>query len=79
VSEFIRRLGQRLHGRFNLPVFYVDERLSSEQAEQMLTARHGKLAVKKTPGLIDSQAAAIILDSFFSQNQDTAVDSVPQP
>ena len=79
VAEFIRRFGQRLHGRFNLPVFYVDERLSSEQAEQMLTARHGKLAVKKTPGLIDSQAAAIILDSFFSQNQDTAVDSVPQP
>lgn len=79
VADFIRRFGRRLEGRFNLPVFYVDERLSSEQAELALTARHGKQAVKKNPGLIDSQAAAIILDTFFSQNPGTAADSPPQP
>ncbi|MHB8921023.1 MAG: Holliday junction resolvase RuvX [Halothiobacillus sp.] len=69
VAAFIRRFGQRLHGRFNLPVHYVDERLSSEQAEARVTARHGKTQVKKTPGLIDAMAAAIILETFFSQNQ----------
>lgn len=68
VAEFIRRFGRRLEGRFNLPVRYVDERLSSENAEMLLTARHGKDKVKKSPGMIDAQAAAIILETFFSQS-----------
>ncbi len=68
VAEFIRRFGRRLEGRFNLPVRYVDERLSSENAQMLLTARHGKNKVKKSPGMIDAQAAAIILETFFSQS-----------
>jgi Predicted endonuclease involved in recombination (possible Holliday junction resolvase in Mycoplasmas and B. subtilis) len=68
VAEFIRRFGRRLEGRFNLPVRYVDERLSSENAEMLLTARHGKDKVKKSPGMIDAQAAAIILETYFSQS-----------
>jgi len=79
VAEFIRRFGRRLEGRFNLPVRYVDERLSSENAEALLTARHGKDKVKKSPGMIDAQAAAIILETFFSQSsvrlQDRPVES----
>lgn len=68
VAEFIRRFGCRLDGRFNLPVRYVDERLSSEHAQMQLTTRHGKDKVKKSPGMIDAQAAAIILETFFSQS-----------
>ncbi|WP_298219807.1 Holliday junction resolvase RuvX [Halothiobacillus sp.] len=68
VAEFIRRFGRRLEGRFNLPVRYVDERLSSENAQMLLTARLGKNKVKKSPGMIDAQAAAIILETFFSQS-----------
>lgn len=68
IAEFIRRFGRRLEGRFNLPVRYVDERLSSEHAQMMLTARHGKDKIKKSPGMIDAQAAAIILETYFSQN-----------
>ena len=68
VAKFIRRFGRRLEGRFNLPVRYVDERLSSENAEMLLTARHGKDKVKKSPGMIDAQAAAIILETYFSQS-----------
>ncbi|MBD3815611.1 MAG: Holliday junction resolvase RuvX [Halothiobacillus sp.] len=68
VAGFIRRFGRRLEGRFNLPVRYVDERLSSENAQMLLTARHGKNKVKKSPGMIDAQAAAIILETFFSQS-----------
>jgi putative Holliday junction resolvase len=68
VAEFIRRFGRRLDGRFNLPIRYVDERLSSEHAQMLLTTRHGKDIVKKSPGMIDAQAAAIILETFFSQS-----------
>ncbi|ACX96189.1 Holliday junction resolvase RuvX [Halothiobacillus neapolitanus] len=68
VAEFIRRFGRRLDGRFNLPVRYVDERLSSEHAQMLLTTRHGKDKVKKSPSMIDAQAAAIILETFFSQS-----------
>lgn len=74
VAEFIRRFGRRLAGRFNLPVCYIDERLSSETAQVLLTARHGKNKVKKSPGLIDAQAAAIILETFFSQGSVPSVD-----
>lgn len=68
VAEFIRRFGRRLEGRFNLPVRYVDERLSSEHAQMLLSARYGKEKVRKSPGMIDAQAAAIILETFFSQS-----------
>ncbi|OZB37489.1 MAG: Holliday junction resolvase RuvX [Halothiobacillus sp. 14-56-357] len=68
VAEFIRRFGRRLEGRFNLPVRYVDERLSSENAQMLLTALHGRNRVEKSPGMIDAQAAAIILETFFSQS-----------
>lgn len=67
VAEFIARFAQRLHGRFYLPVHFVDERLSSTQAEQRLSQRLGKSALRRDPGLIDAGAAAIILDTFFGQ------------
>lgn len=69
VAAFIRRFGQRLQGRYNLPVYFVDERLSSAQAQTRVTAQHGHAKVNKNLGLIDAMAAAIILETFFSQNQ----------
>ncbi len=67
VADFIARFAQRLHGRFYLPVHFIDERLSSAQAEQRLSHRLGKVALRRDPGLIDAGAAAIILDTFFGQ------------
>ncbi len=69
VAAFIRRFGQRLHGRYNLPVYFIDERLSSAQAQTRVTAQHGHVKVNKNLGLIDAMAAAIILETFFSQNR----------
>ena len=74
VAEFIARFAQRLHGRFVLPVHFVDERLSSVQAEQRLGHRLGAAATHRDPGLIDAGAAAIILDTFFNQTT-----PVPRP
>lgn len=51
-----RRFGRQLKGRFRLPVFEVDERYTSVEAESM-GARD-----------IDSAAAALILEQFFREH-----------
>lgn len=51
-----RRFGRQLKGRFRLPVFEVDERYTSVEAESM-GARD-----------IDSAAAALILEQYFREN-----------
>ena len=79
VAAFIRRFGQRLHGRFNLPVFFVDERGSSAQAHTRVTAQQGARKVSQDPGLIDAAAAAIILETFFSENQAGLFTTQPIP
>ena len=65
VTRLARRFGNRLKGRYNLPVFTIDERLSSVEAEQLLAGerRFDKKAV-------DRLAARIILESWLQQQPD---------
>ncbi|MDF3838035.1 Holliday junction resolvase RuvX [Cupriavidus basilensis] len=53
-----RRFGNQIHGRFGLPVEWVDERYTSRLA-QMAGAR---------PGALDAEAASIILQQYFDQH-----------
>ena len=58
----------RLHGRFHLPSYSMDERLSSREARDKKDsgiARHGKNLS------LDSLSATLILESWFSE-QSTA-------
>jgi putative Holliday junction resolvase len=59
-----RRFGNRLAGRYNLPVYPVDERLSSYEAEQSLIEQFGSRYDK---GDIDKRAAQLILQSWLQQ------------
>jgi putative Holliday junction resolvase len=61
-TRMVRNFVRRLEGRFHLPVYLVDERLSSHEAEQQLAGR----ADKKTG--IDAEAACIILTDWMQQN-----------
>ncbi len=65
LSHLARKFARRLHGRFNLPVFMVDERLTSRAARELLTEigdrRKGKL-----PSL-DSTAAVLMVESWLAQ------------
>lgn len=61
VQSFANRLSAALH----LPVEYVDERLTSFQAEQMLLSEG--LSPSQNKGLIDRKAAAIILQQWLDQ------------
>ncbi len=49
------RFGNQLHGRFNLPVTWVDERYSSA-------------TVSDAGGDIDAQAAVLILEQYFNES-----------
>ena len=58
-----KKFAQRLEGRFNLPVVMVDERLSSFDAAQNLSAAGVKGIKQKA--LLDAVAAQTILQSYF--------------
>jgi putative Holliday junction resolvase len=63
ISRLARKFANRLTGRFNLPVYLVDERLSSAGATQALN-EIGVRGRKQKPAL-DQVAAMQILQSYF--------------
>jgi putative holliday junction resolvase len=62
-----QRLAQRLGTALHLPIEYVDERLTSHQAEQLLLAE-GR-SPSRHRDLIDRKAAAIILQQWLDQRR----------
>lgn len=66
ITRAARRFGRQLHGRFNLPVFEMDERLSSHEAETLLN--HQRRGGARNKAEIDSQAARIILQDWLEQH-----------
>lgn len=54
-----------LEENFNIPVILIDERLSTVEAEKILISTDTKR--KKRKGVIDSYAAAIILDTYLKE------------
>ena len=58
---------QRLSGRFNIPCYSIDERLSSREAKDVrkdMAEAHGKVYKKRDA--IDSIAAQLILENWFA-------------
>ena len=62
-----QRYADRLGKALGLPIIYVDERLSSVEAEELLRAEGVPLSENK--GLIDRKAAAIILQRWLDANR----------
>ena len=54
------KFARRLNGRFHLPCYGIDERLSSVAAEEII-------ALGTTRAAVDSVAARIILETWFSE------------
>lgn len=63
LTVLCRRFANRLKGRFALPVFLVDERLTSVVAESLLKEAH--VFGKKQKPVLDQVAAQAILHTFF--------------
>ncbi len=60
--KIIRKFIQRLHGRFGLPVFVVDESNSSIESLQYV-----KASKKKEKGQLDAISAAIIIERWLNK------------
>ena len=63
MTRLARKFAQRLHGRFGLPVWLVDERHTSQVAEHQLNDA-GLRGRRQKPAL-DQVAAQLILQSFL--------------
>lgn len=64
-AKRVKSFAERLSSVLQLPVEYVDERLTSFQAEQMLLEEG--TSPSRNKGLIDRKAAAIILQQWLDQ------------
>lgn len=60
-SRLARRFGQRLEGRYEIPVTFVDERYTSVSAETRLR----ESGVRDIAAALDAAAAQEILQAFF--------------
>jgi len=77
VTRGAKAFGEALQKRYNLETFWVDERLTSAEAESMIAAnqksgKSGKTSRNRSSrsqdkGEIDRMAAKLILDSWFNQ------------
>lgn len=63
-----RRFARRLSGRYGLPVFEADERLSSRAASDLMHETESGRARRRLG--VDEVAAHVILQTFFSQHRD---------
>lgn len=70
VQKFTTRLAKAL----KLPVEYVDERLTSFQAEQLMIAQN--LSPSRNKGLIDRKAASLILQQWLDVKRASSRSSV---
>jgi putative Holliday junction resolvase len=66
-AKQVQRFAARLSQALGLPVEFVDERLTSVQAEQLLLAE--RRSPSRHRGLIDRKAAAIILQRWLDQRR----------
>ncbi|WP_455221564.1 Holliday junction resolvase RuvX, partial [Kaarinaea lacus] len=75
VSRAAKQFGNQLQARYNLPAYWIDERLTLSEAESMIAAgsvnrKSGSKTLTKgrlAKTQIDSIAAKLILESWFNQ------------
>lgn len=63
----VQKFAARLERELSLPVEFVDERLTSVQAEQLIQAE--RRAPSRNKALIDRKAAAIILQRWLDERR----------
>lgn len=59
---------KKLESSFDLPIILIDERLSTNEAENILISTDTKRMKRKK--IIDAYAAAIILDTYLKESRD---------
>lgn len=72
-ARYVERFVESVREALDLPVEFVDERLTTKIAQQAM--RDGNVKAQKRKQIIDQQAAALILQSYM----DRAARSKPKP
>ncbi|VAX00491.1 Putative pre-16S rRNA nuclease Yqg [hydrothermal vent metagenome] len=67
LHDEVKAFGDQLAERYNLPVEWIDERLSSVEAEALLAAGSKSRQKKQDKAEIDKLAAQIILQSWLNR------------
>ncbi len=75
-AEEVQLWARELEERLGLPVHYVDERLTTMQAERVLL--EADVSRKKRRQVIDKMAAGLILQSFLDSRQQSSVRPKPE-
>ena len=71
MSVRARKFGKRIHGRFNLPFYEADERLTSFEAKEWADRLGHKGHYGSNP--VDGMAAQIILEAWLNDPQNKAL------
>ncbi|MEM1172438.1 MAG: Holliday junction resolvase RuvX [Cyanobacteria bacterium P01_H01_bin.35] len=70
-AKEVQKYAQRLSQALDLPIEYVDERLTSIQAEEML--KSANISPSQNKGLIDRKAAALILQQWLDERRENNI------
>ncbi|MDE2088807.1 MAG: Holliday junction resolvase RuvX [Gammaproteobacteria bacterium] len=68
MTEAAQRFARRIEGRYRLPVYTVDERLSSREAQHLV--KIAGMHRRRARGTVDDVAAQVILHTWFEQQRD---------
>lgn len=68
LQPLVQSFGDQLKHRYQLPVEWIDEKLSSREAEHQLAQSPGPKQRKHNKAEIDKLAAALILQSWLNSN-----------
>lgn len=66
-AKYVEKYAGKLARALGLPIEYVDERLTSYEAEEMI--KSGGISLSQNKGLIDRKAASIILQKWLDSPQ----------
>ncbi len=69
LAHLVHKFGNRLREQFRLPVDYINEYLSSSEAEAQLKAEGVNIRAQKAK--VDAVAAQVILQAWFDQHSGT--------
>lgn len=79
-TDAARHFGNQLRERYNLPVEWVDERLTSEEAEHLLRERGIQAPQNaREKSLVDMMAAQLILQSWLDGHRSEPADNSTGP
>jgi putative Holliday junction resolvase len=67
-TELIEKFRLELEAKIKIPIEYVDERYSSTIAQQQILASVTSKKKRRNKGLVDKNAAAVILQEYLDMN-----------